>query len=176
MSRMLRAGSRASMRMASQRKLGVQVWCRCLWEYAAEYEDDLRIEPGDIIQVTDAEYDEGWWEGLNMRTGAQGIFPINHVEPCDGPGQQPAMEQGQGGRGNRGNAGGGIVSAAVSNPMGGGGGSIPGPPPKGASGMIGGGGGVPGPPPKGAKGVSSGGGGRSKGDKGGGRGGKAPQG
>ena len=49
MSRMLRAGSRASMRMASQRKLGVQVWCRCLWEYAAEYEDDLRIEPGDII-------------------------------------------------------------------------------------------------------------------------------
>jgi hypothetical protein len=174
---MLRAGSRASMRMASQRKLGVQVWCRCLWEYKAEYEDDLRIEPGDIIQVTDAEYDEGWWEGLNMRTGAQGIFPINHVEPCDeGPGQRSAVEQGRGGGGGGGGktfaAAPAAASVAVSNPMSGGG--IPGPPPKGAKGMMrGGGGGVPGPPPKGAKGMTGGGGqpgggGSKPGGKGGG--------
>ena len=171
MPRMLRAGSRASMRMRSQRKLGQQVWCKCLWEYKAEYEDDLRIEPGDLIQVTDAEYDEGWWEGLNMRTGAQGIFPINHVEPCDGP-SQGNMESGIG-RPVR-----AAPASAYNATMGGSGaGGVPGPPPKGSSGIS-----IPGPPPKNKKGISGagskkpgggGGGGNGRGGGGGGNRSKA---
>ena len=82
---MLRAGSRASFRIKQEHGAGADVWCKCLWPYKASYDGDLAMTPDDMIKVTDPHYDEGWWEGINTRTQLVGIFPINHVERCDGP-------------------------------------------------------------------------------------------
>ncbi|KAM4795355.1 proto-oncogene vav [Rhinophrynus dorsalis] len=52
----------------------------------------LRMEKGDIIELTKAEADQLWWEGKNTSSNEIGFFPCSHVKPymCN-PGPDLAM-------------------------------------------------------------------------------------
>ena len=52
---------------------------RVLFSYTAENEDELSIEPGQVINIRSKSLDDsGWWRGeLN---GNVGVFPDNFVE------------------------------------------------------------------------------------------------
>ena len=56
------------------------------WPHRAEEQDELDVEPGDILQIL-AEDDSGWWQGQNQRTGAAGIFPAVLLDPAVPAGQ-----------------------------------------------------------------------------------------
>ena len=65
------------------------------FSYTAENEDELSLEPGQIVEIIEEE-EEGWWRGsLN---GKQGVFPSNFVEPIledESTGQRPQEQQQQ---------------------------------------------------------------------------------
>ena len=49
------------------------------YSYAAENEDELTLEEGDVVIVLDKELeDNGWWKG--EAKGKVGVFPDNFVE------------------------------------------------------------------------------------------------
>lgn len=49
------------------------------FSYAAENEDELNLEVGDVITVLEKELeDSGWWKG--EMNGKVGVFPDNFVE------------------------------------------------------------------------------------------------
>lgn len=51
--------------------------CEVQYSYAANQPDELTIEPGDVINVTE-KIDNDWWQGeLN---GKVGIFPASYVQ------------------------------------------------------------------------------------------------
>lgn len=51
--------------------------CEVLYAYQAQQDDELNINPGDIIKIID-KYDAEWWQGeLN---GTVGIFPASYVQ------------------------------------------------------------------------------------------------
>ncbi|KAI0476480.1 SH3-domain-containing protein [Xylariaceae sp. FL0804] len=52
------------------------------YRYAASDDRDLSFERDDRIEVHEFMNDH-WWMGRNTRTGADGIFPHNHVERVD---------------------------------------------------------------------------------------------
>lgn len=63
------------------------------FSYGAENEDELSLEPGQIVEVIDEE-EEGWWRGAV--NGRQGVFPSNFVEPIledESTGQRPQQQQ-----------------------------------------------------------------------------------
>uniref|UniRef100_A0A4W2FIN4 Vav guanine nucleotide exchange factor 1 n=1 Tax=Bos indicus x Bos taurus TaxID=30522 RepID=A0A4W2FIN4_BOBOX len=41
----------------------------------------LRLNPGDIVELTKAEAEQNWWEGRNISTNEVGWFPCNRVKP-----------------------------------------------------------------------------------------------
>uniref|UniRef100_A0A8C0XAZ2 Proto-oncogene vav n=1 Tax=Castor canadensis TaxID=51338 RepID=A0A8C0XAZ2_CASCN len=41
----------------------------------------LRLNPGDIVELTKAEAEQNWWEGRNTATNDVGWFPCNRVKP-----------------------------------------------------------------------------------------------
>lgn len=41
----------------------------------------LRLNPGDIVELTKAEAEHNWWEGRNTATNEVGWFPCNRVRP-----------------------------------------------------------------------------------------------
>ncbi|KAF4014697.1 hypothetical protein G4228_005896 [Cervus hanglu yarkandensis] len=41
----------------------------------------LRLNPGDIVELTKAEAEQNWWEGRNTSTNEVGWFPCNRVKP-----------------------------------------------------------------------------------------------
>uniref|UniRef100_A0A8C6RHF7 Proto-oncogene vav n=1 Tax=Nannospalax galili TaxID=1026970 RepID=A0A8C6RHF7_NANGA len=41
----------------------------------------LRLNPGDIVELTKAEAEQNWWEGRNTSTNEIGWFPCNRVHP-----------------------------------------------------------------------------------------------
>ncbi|XP_019664079.2 proto-oncogene vav isoform X3 [Ailuropoda melanoleuca] len=41
----------------------------------------LRLNPGDIVELTKAEAEQNWWEGRNTATNEVGWFPCNRVKP-----------------------------------------------------------------------------------------------
>ncbi|KAJ2798369.1 actin binding protein [Coemansia helicoidea] len=50
-----------------------------LFDYEAAEDGELSFKEGD--QITHIDLVSGdWWEGVNAGTGAQGLFPANHVE------------------------------------------------------------------------------------------------
>lgn len=49
------------------------------YAFKAEREDEISIEPNDVIRVL-SKPDTTWWRGHNIRTGAIGLFPSNHVQ------------------------------------------------------------------------------------------------
>ncbi len=49
-----------------------------MYDYAAEKEDELTFQEGDVIFVV-KKNDDGWFEGV-LR-GVTGLFPGNYVEP-----------------------------------------------------------------------------------------------
>ena len=53
-----------------------QLRVRAIHDYSGEADGDLKLQRGDIIQVTQKHAD-GWWEG--SLPGQQGKFPINFV-------------------------------------------------------------------------------------------------
>lgn len=53
--------------------------CRCeaQYDYEGQQSDELSIQPGDVIYVTE-KIDDDWWQG-NLN-GTIGIFPANYVD------------------------------------------------------------------------------------------------
>ena len=51
---------------------------RALYKFCARHEDELELQIGDAVHVI-AEHDDQWSEGVNLRTGQQGIFPASLV-------------------------------------------------------------------------------------------------
>uniref|UniRef100_A0A8D2I9I8 Proto-oncogene vav n=1 Tax=Urocitellus parryii TaxID=9999 RepID=A0A8D2I9I8_UROPR len=41
----------------------------------------LRLNPGDIVELTKAEAEQNWWEGRNTATNEVGWFPCHRVKP-----------------------------------------------------------------------------------------------
>jgi SH3 domain-containing kinase-binding protein 1 len=53
--------------------------CRVLFPYEAAHEDELTLQPDDIITlITKDGQDVGWWKG--ELKGKIGVFPDNFVE------------------------------------------------------------------------------------------------
>lgn len=55
---------------------------RGLYRFIPRHHDEVEIEIGDPIYVQ-KEADDLWCEGVNLRTGRQGIFPAAHVTDVD---------------------------------------------------------------------------------------------
>lgn len=55
-----------------------------LYRYNDPDPRDLNFEPGDHISVTEYCNSE-WWQGKNVRTGEEGIFPKNYIRQENGP-------------------------------------------------------------------------------------------
>lgn len=68
----------------SKPKVGVNQYPTyiCINEYTKRMEDELDIRPGDKIQVItgDDEYNDGWYFGRNLRTGEEGLYPVNFTQ------------------------------------------------------------------------------------------------
>ncbi|XP_072273846.1 proto-oncogene vav [Pyxicephalus adspersus] len=41
----------------------------------------LKMQKGDVIELTKAEAEQNWWEGRNTSTNDLGFFPCSHVKP-----------------------------------------------------------------------------------------------
>ncbi|XP_068124908.1 proto-oncogene vav isoform X2 [Hyperolius riggenbachi] len=41
----------------------------------------LKMQKGDVIELTKAEVEQNWWEGRNTSTNELGFFPCSHVKP-----------------------------------------------------------------------------------------------
>lgn len=50
-------------------------------QYGAEKEDELSLDVGDVITVSDMS-DPGWWVGEKVKDGKAGWFPSNVRECC----------------------------------------------------------------------------------------------
>ncbi|RKU44349.1 hypothetical protein DL546_007265 [Coniochaeta pulveracea] len=62
---------------------------RALYHYSGQDARDCSFERDDKIEVY--EYmNADWWMGRNVRTGVEGIFPQNYVEPEAAPSPYPA--------------------------------------------------------------------------------------
>ena len=56
--------------------------CHALYAYEPQQEDELQLEPDDVIYVTEKMSDD-WWKGeIN---GKSGIFPATYVEEHGSP-------------------------------------------------------------------------------------------
>ena len=65
--------------------------CHALYAYKPQQEDELQLEPDDIIYVTEKMSDD-WWKG-QLVNGELGIFPATYVEEYG----SPSPENGEGG-------------------------------------------------------------------------------
>ncbi|CAI2169478.1 9273_t:CDS:10 [Funneliformis geosporum] len=52
-----------------------------LYDYESQSPEELTIKEGDVIQVTNRDVAEGWWEGI--LDGVTGQFPANYVAPLE---------------------------------------------------------------------------------------------
>ncbi|CAG8475963.1 12432_t:CDS:10 [Funneliformis caledonium] len=52
-----------------------------LYDYESQSPEELTIKEGDVIQVTNRDVAEGWWEGI--LNGVTGQFPANYVAPLE---------------------------------------------------------------------------------------------
>eukprot|EP01147_Barroeca_monosierra_P002369 gene2369-8069_t len=62
-------------------------YCKALFEYVPQQDDELLLKPGDVIRIISKEAEDGWWEGI--LNGKQGWFPDNFVEITQGPESKP---------------------------------------------------------------------------------------
>nr|XP_023693683.1 SH3 domain-containing kinase-binding protein 1-like isoform X2 [Paramormyrops kingsleyae] len=59
-------------------KIKAREFCKAMFSYEAQNEDELSIKEGDIVAIINKEcVDPGWWQGELQ--GRQGIFPDNFV-------------------------------------------------------------------------------------------------
>lgn len=58
-------------------KIGGVEQCRALYQYAANLNDELSLNPGDVITIQQKQPD-GWWIG--ECGGRTGIFPATYVQ------------------------------------------------------------------------------------------------
>ena len=56
------------------------------YSYTAENEDELSLEPGQVVEVLNEE-EEGWWRG--SIGGREGVFPSNFVDPINEVEEEP---------------------------------------------------------------------------------------
>lgn len=56
---------------------------RALYDFTSDDPREVPFIGGDIIEVV-KENETGWWEGINTRTGQQGLFPFNYTEEITG--------------------------------------------------------------------------------------------
>jgi hypothetical protein len=56
---------------------------RALYDFIPENHDELSLQVGDCISVTQEDHETSWWQGINMRTNKTGAFPVNYTE--EGP-------------------------------------------------------------------------------------------
>ncbi|KAM4795446.1 SH3 domain-containing kinase-binding protein 1 isoform 2-T2 [Rhinophrynus dorsalis] len=71
--------SQESLKMETENKTRTKEYCKVLFPYEAQNEDELTIREGDIVIVINKDcVDVGWWEGeIN---GRRGVFPDNFVK------------------------------------------------------------------------------------------------
>ncbi|XP_026570003.1 SH3 domain-containing kinase-binding protein 1 isoform X2 [Pseudonaja textilis] len=64
---------------ATKTELDMKEYCKVIFPYEAQNEDELTIREGDIVTLVNKDcIDAGWWEGeLN---GRRGVFPDNFVK------------------------------------------------------------------------------------------------
>jgi len=64
---------------------GVLYRVRATYKYAAEDDDELALEVGDVVQVIEyedpEEQEEGWLMGIKEDNGRKGLFPANFTRP-----------------------------------------------------------------------------------------------
>lgn len=64
---------------------GILYRVRATYKYAAEDQDELNFEPGEMIRVIEfedaEEQEEGWLLGIKESTGEKGLFPANFTKP-----------------------------------------------------------------------------------------------
>uniref|UniRef100_A0A8D2J173 SH3 domain containing kinase binding protein 1 n=1 Tax=Varanus komodoensis TaxID=61221 RepID=A0A8D2J173_VARKO len=67
------------MKIELDSRTKVKEYCKVIFPYEAQNEDELTIKEGDIVTLVNKEcIDAGWWEGeLN---GKRGVFPDNFVK------------------------------------------------------------------------------------------------
>ena len=53
--------------------------CEATFTFQPQEANELPFSKGDIIKIT-AQEDEGWWQGINLSSGKQGVFPSNYVK------------------------------------------------------------------------------------------------
>ncbi|KAL5011035.1 hypothetical protein ScPMuIL_013340 [Solemya velum] len=70
---------------APQKRKEAKKYAKAEFAYDPENDDELKIEVGDVVEITKQD-EEGWWEGnINGRTG---VFPSNFVKILDEPEQE----------------------------------------------------------------------------------------
>jgi sorting nexin-9/18/33 len=47
-----------------------------LYDFTSDIDNELSIISGEILNVTDKDVGNGWWEGVNSK-GVRGIFPAS---------------------------------------------------------------------------------------------------
>ncbi|ORX98792.1 hypothetical protein K493DRAFT_313487 [Basidiobolus meristosporus CBS 931.73] len=57
---------------------------KCHHVYEPQREDELKLNIGDVVEVTSKEFDT-WWVGKNLSTQQSGWFPTNFVTPTEKP-------------------------------------------------------------------------------------------
>jgi len=85
---------------------GAKKMAKVTYDYAAANPDELTLNVGQLVQITNTE-EEGWWEGV--LDGKKGVFPNNFVEmlPASAAPAQPAKPKPQGAMGGASTKGGG---------------------------------------------------------------------
>ncbi|XP_062386356.1 caspase recruitment domain-containing protein 8-like [Sardina pilchardus] len=54
--------------------------CKALFDFAPQYEDELELKVGDVIEIIE-DVEEGWWSGV--LNGKFGLFPSNCVKEME---------------------------------------------------------------------------------------------
>lgn len=64
------------------REAPVASYARAMYNYSPQASDEIELLEDDDVEVV-ARSPDGWWEGLNKRTGQRGLFPFNFVQVID---------------------------------------------------------------------------------------------
>jgi len=77
--------------------LNVLGYCRALYDYDSTVDEELTFYEGEIIAILrrsgvshggEEDVDDGWWEGVLLPDGPQGVFPSLVVEECGPNGEE----------------------------------------------------------------------------------------
>lgn len=65
-----------------EKNQNVEVVCKVTHRYEAKSSDELDLDKGEFVVVTERD-ESGWWSGYNQTTKQSGLFPSNYVTILD---------------------------------------------------------------------------------------------